>query len=63
MQTWVTKSAAEQHSTIPLFTGLYLGLSGLGLFVFSIACIQFTLGIAPRISLEFHTSLAKALLS
>ncbi|KAL6886032.1 P-loop containing nucleoside triphosphate hydrolase protein [Trichoderma evansii] len=63
MQTWVTKSAAEQHSTISLFTGLYLGLSGLGLFVFSIACIQFTLGIAPRISIEFHTSLAKALLS
>ncbi len=63
LKTWVTQTPADQRSSIGTLTGLYLGLSSLALCAFSAACVQFTLGIAPRISITFHTSLAKALLS
>ncbi|KAJ5195611.1 uncharacterized protein N7498_009049 [Penicillium cinerascens] len=63
LQTWVTQTPADQHRSIGTLTGLYLGLSSLALCAFSAACVQFTLRIAPRISIKFHASLAKALLS
>ncbi|KAF2023756.1 hypothetical protein EK21DRAFT_80114 [Setomelanomma holmii] len=62
IQTWVMQTPAQQHNSIGAITGIYLGLSFLALCAFSTACIQFTLGIAPRISISFHESLAKALL-
>ncbi|THC88453.1 hypothetical protein EYZ11_012101 [Aspergillus tanneri] len=63
LQTWVSQTPADQHSSIGTLTGLYLGLNSLALCAFAAACVQFTLGIAPRISIKFHASLAKALLS
>ncbi|KAE8153728.1 P-loop containing nucleoside triphosphate hydrolase protein [Aspergillus avenaceus] len=63
LDTWVTRAPAEQHRSIYILTGIYLGLSGVALCAFSAACVLFTLGIAPRISITFHSLLAKALLS
>ncbi|KAF2259644.1 hypothetical protein CC78DRAFT_474996 [Lojkania enalia] len=62
MQSWVMKNPVQQHSSIGTITGVYLGLSFFALCAFSAACVQFTLGVAPRISITFHASLAKTLL-
>jgi hypothetical protein len=62
IQSWVLKSPQQQRDSIGTVTGVYLGLSFLALCAFSAACTHFTLGVAPRISLSFHGSLASALL-
>ncbi|KAJ5654813.1 hypothetical protein N7490_001816 [Penicillium lividum] len=63
LDTWVTLTPADQHRSVYVLAGLYLGLSGVALCAFSAACVLFTLGIAPRISITFHSLLANALLS
>ncbi|KAF2158355.1 hypothetical protein M409DRAFT_38304 [Zasmidium cellare ATCC 36951] len=62
LDSWVSKSAAQQHKTIGAFLGVFFGLSASSMLAFAIACTQFTLAIAPRISIVFHAKLAKALL-
>lgn len=62
MQTWVTRTPAQQHSSIGAITGIYFGLNTLAVLAFLAACVQFTMFITPRISISYHALLAKALL-